>query len=379
MSCRQRRYCRSAISKCSSHRTRGWCARSMAPASTSMPGKMLGIVGEIGLRQERDRPRDPADPRPPRPHRRRRDLARPARPCAPVDIAQLDPRSPRDAPRCAASEIALIFQEPMTSFSAHYTIGNQISEAIARARGDAGKAASARSARSSCCCAWSASRDPERRIDEYPFQLSGGLQAARDDCHGARLRSAHPDRGRADHRARRDDPGADPRSAARPAEGARPVGASHHPRHGRHRRDGRRRGWSMYLGRIVERGPVDQIFHAPRHPYTRALLRSIPSTLAKPRSRLQTIEGSIPIPTTGRKAAHFTRAARTGSPGAATVEVPDDGPAGRRVGRQLLPLPVRLQPQRRGAGGMTATVLEVDNLKKHFPIRRGLLRGWSGR
>src|SRR6202008_1579789 len=52
----------------------------------------------------------------------------------------------------------------------------------------------------------------------------------------------------------------------------------------------------MYLGRVVERGPVDQIFHAPKHPYTRALLRSIPSTLAKPRSRLQTIEGSIPHP-----------------------------------------------------------------------------------
>ena len=52
----------------------------------------------------------------------------------------------------------------------------------------------------------------------------------------------------------------------------------------------------MYLGRIVERGPVDQIFHEPRHPYTHALLRSIPSILAKPRSKLETIEGSIPHP-----------------------------------------------------------------------------------
>ena len=32
----------------------------------------------------------------------------------------------------------------------------------------------------------------------------------------------------------------------------------------------------MYLGRVVEQAPVDEIFHAPRHPYTRALLRSIP-------------------------------------------------------------------------------------------------------
>ena len=39
----------------------------------------------------------------------------------------------------------------------------------------------------------------------------------------------------------------------------------------------------MYLGHEVEKGPVDAIFHAPRHPYTRALLRSIPSVLAEPR------------------------------------------------------------------------------------------------
>jgi peptide/nickel transport system ATP-binding protein len=52
----------------------------------------------------------------------------------------------------------------------------------------------------------------------------------------------------------------------------------------------------MYLGHEVEKGPVDAIFHAPRHPYTRALLRSIPSVLAEPRSRLATIAGSIPHP-----------------------------------------------------------------------------------
>ena len=46
----------------------------------------------------------------------------------------------------------------------------------------------------------------------------------------------------------------------------------------------------MYLGRDVERGPVDAIFHEPAHPYTRSLLRSIPSVLAEPRSRLPTIE-----------------------------------------------------------------------------------------
>jgi len=52
----------------------------------------------------------------------------------------------------------------------------------------------------------------------------------------------------------------------------------------------------MYLGREVERGPVDAIFHDPKHPYTRLLLRSIPSIDAEPRSRLLAIAGSIPHP-----------------------------------------------------------------------------------
>jgi peptide/nickel transport system ATP-binding protein len=52
----------------------------------------------------------------------------------------------------------------------------------------------------------------------------------------------------------------------------------------------------MYLGHEVEKGPVEAIFHAPRHPYTRSLLRSIPSVLAKPRSRLATLAGSVPHP-----------------------------------------------------------------------------------
>jgi peptide/nickel transport system ATP-binding protein len=52
----------------------------------------------------------------------------------------------------------------------------------------------------------------------------------------------------------------------------------------------------MYLGRVVEQGPVEAIFHAPRHPYTRALLRSIPSLAAAPRVALPTIQGSIPHP-----------------------------------------------------------------------------------
>jgi peptide/nickel transport system ATP-binding protein len=52
----------------------------------------------------------------------------------------------------------------------------------------------------------------------------------------------------------------------------------------------------MYLGRVVEQAPVDAIFHAPRHPYTRALLRSIPRMRARSRERLAPIAGAVPHP-----------------------------------------------------------------------------------
>jgi peptide/nickel transport system ATP-binding protein len=52
----------------------------------------------------------------------------------------------------------------------------------------------------------------------------------------------------------------------------------------------------MYLGLVMEQGPVDEIFHAPKHPYTQSLLRSIPSVNATPRVALPTISGSLPHP-----------------------------------------------------------------------------------
>jgi peptide/nickel transport system ATP-binding protein len=52
----------------------------------------------------------------------------------------------------------------------------------------------------------------------------------------------------------------------------------------------------MYLGRVVEQGKVDDIFHDPMHPYTKALLQSIPSIDSAPKSKLATISGSIPHP-----------------------------------------------------------------------------------
>jgi oligopeptide/dipeptide ABC transporter ATP-binding protein len=51
----------------------------------------------------------------------------------------------------------------------------------------------------------------------------------------------------------------------------------------------------MYLGKIIEKGDADTIFNAPKHPYTQALLRSIPK-IARTREKLDTIKGMVPNP-----------------------------------------------------------------------------------
>jgi oligopeptide/dipeptide ABC transporter ATP-binding protein len=50
----------------------------------------------------------------------------------------------------------------------------------------------------------------------------------------------------------------------------------------------------MYLGRVVEQGPVEQVFAQPHHPYTRGLLDSVPSTDPRLRGRLKAVTGEVP-------------------------------------------------------------------------------------
>jgi peptide/nickel transport system ATP-binding protein len=208
-----------------------------------------------------------------------------------VDLTQLeeDGREMRDI---RGGEIALIFQEPMTSLSSHYTVGNQIIEAIRLHTG-----LNAKQARQQAIelLRMVGIPKPERRVDEYSFQLSGGLRqrvmialalssdpriliadeptTALDVTTQAQildlLRQLQEERGLAIILITHD--------MGVIAEMADDVAV-------------------MYLGQVVEQGPVDQIFHAPQHPYTRSLLRSIPSIFAPPRTKLSTISGSIPHP-----------------------------------------------------------------------------------
>jgi peptide/nickel transport system ATP-binding protein len=61
----------------------------------------------------------------------------------------------------------------------------------------------------------------------------------------------------------------------------------------------------MYLGRIVERGTVDEVMRAPRHPYTRALLASVPRVDAAPGEELPQLEGELPSPADPPPGCHF--------------------------------------------------------------------------
>src|SRR5690606_20307666 len=194
-----------------------------------------------------------------------------------MDLTKLDAngRLMRDI---RGGEIALIFQEPMTSFSAYHTVGNQIIEAI-RLHSDLSKQ-EARDRAIELLRMVGIPR-PERRIDEYSFQLSGGL---RQRVMIAMALSSDPKVLIADE----PTTALDVTTQAQILElmikiqeerGLAIILITHDMGVIAEMADD---VVVMYLGRVVERGTVDEIFHAPKHPYTRALLRSIPSILAKP-------------------------------------------------------------------------------------------------
>jgi peptide/nickel transport system ATP-binding protein len=86
----------------------------------------------------------------------------------------------------------------------------------------------------------------------------------------------------------------------------------------------------MYLGRVVEQAPVDAIFHAPKHPYTRALLRSIPRMRARSRERLTPIAGSVPHPYDRPPGCPFHPRCPDFMPGTCDRQTPDSRGVGER-------------------------------------------------
>lgn len=189
-------------------------------------------------------------------------------------------------------EIALIFQEPMTSFSAFHTVGNQIIEAIRLHNPVSRKEARERAID---LLRLVGIPRPERRIDEYSFQLSGGL---RQRVMIAMALSSDPKILIADEPTTALDVTTQAQilellTRLQEEKGLSIILITHDMGVIAEMADD---VVVMYLGRLVEQGPVDEIFHAPQHPYTRLLLKSIPNIFAKPRTKLATLVGSIPHP-----------------------------------------------------------------------------------
>jgi len=232
-----------------------------------------------------------------------------------VELTRLHPNS-RKIRKIRGSEIALIPQEPMAAFSPVHTVGDQIMETILLHQ-DVSKQ-QARQIAIDVFRSVGISM-PEQRIDAYSWELSGGL---RQRAIIAMALSCNPRLLIAD----------EPTTAIDVTTQAQILKLL--------RKLQEERQTSiifithdlgviaqmadevvvMYLGMVMEKGPVHTIFKAAKHPYTQALLRSIPSVQSTPRLKLPTISGSIAHPfnrPTGcpfhPRCAHFMRGVCDGS------------------------------------------------------------------
>jgi peptide/nickel transport system ATP-binding protein len=208
-----------------------------------------------------------------------------------VDLARLDPNG-SEMRAIRGAEIALIFQEPMSSFSPVHTIGNQIIEAILLHQPVTKREARAHTIDILRRVGVSS---PEERVDQLSNQLSGGLRqramiAMALSCKPTLLIADEPTTAldvttqtqilELMRQLQKEDGMAImliTHDLGVIAEMATDVAV-------------------MYLGRVVEQAPVDAIFHAPKHPYTRALLTSIPRIRSRTRERLTPIAGAVPHP-----------------------------------------------------------------------------------
>jgi oligopeptide/dipeptide ABC transporter ATP-binding protein len=214
------------------------------------------------------------------------------------DLASLSEEEMR---RIRGNEIAMIFQEPMTSLNPVYTVGDQIAEAIMLHKG--------KSKREAMDMAVDLLRKvgiplPERRVHEYPHQMSGGM---RQRVMIAMALSCNPKLLIADEPTTALDVTIQAQilelmKQLRDDYGMAIMIITHDLGVVAEMAD---RVVVMYAGKVVEEAPVNALFRQPLHPYTEGLLTSIPR-LDQARGRLHVIPGTVPNPLNLPKGCRFS-------------------------------------------------------------------------
>ena len=235
----------------------------------------------------------------------------------PVFINKLDPfgKTIRDI---RGRQIAMIFQEPMTSLSPIHTVGDQIMEALllhkTQNRTEARDIALDMLNRVGI-------NNPSQRIEELPHQLSGGM---RQRVMIAMALCCNPKLLIADEPTTALDVTVQAQILELLQELQGPSGMSmiyitHDLSVIAEIAD---EVAVMYLGRIVEQGPTREILDNPLHPYTQRLLKSVPKLGHKARSRLETIEGNVPIPLDPPRRCGFFSRCPESKTGVCDVDIP---------------------------------------------------------
>jgi peptide/nickel transport system ATP-binding protein len=205
------------------------------------------------------------------------------------DLVPLDRRAMQ---AIRAKEIAMIFQEPMTSLNPVFTVGEQIAESLRLHEGLSKRAALERAVE---MLRLVRIPTPERRVQDYPHQFSGGMRqrvmiAIALACKPRLLIADEPTTAldvtiQAQILDLLSELKAEMGMAVMLITHAMGVVA-----------EVAQRVVVMYAGKVVEEAPVAELFGHPRHPYTQGLIRSIPriDTAAVHKVRLEAIPGTVP-------------------------------------------------------------------------------------